>query len=313
MFSLPGERKKILVIGDFIIDHYRMLNPSRVSSEAPVLIFSGSKEEFRFGGAANVAKNLESFGMDVTLCSVIGSEPKMDFGTIKTIFQYSCKKRTTVKERLLSMGQQLMRIDHQDTIPIGKEEADSFVQSIDRSILTSDAVVFSDYAHGTLVPDVVVPIINIAKRNCIPIVVDTKSKDIYKYKGSTIALPNRAESISMLRIEGEVTNEEIASRLLSVMELDAIGLTLGSDGIMLMERTSGPRIFPAYRHDDEVVDVTGAGDTVTAAVAFGLASGLKLDDCMILANVAAGIVVQKLGVATVSPEEINSAFQKIGD
>lgn len=300
--------KRICVIGDLIIDHYRILSAARLSPEAPVIICSPSEDEYRAGGAANVAKNLEAFGVGhVTLATVVGGKNWVgDVLSFKNpIFVTENARLTTIKERLVTRRQQLMRIDIQENRPISTKSASALVDASYEAIKASDCIIFSDYAHGVCTPDLIDPIMSLAIQDKKSIVVDSKALDtVKKYRGATIALPNSDEAKAMTRLE-DFDDEHVANFLRKNMRLDAAAVTLGRRGIMLSTH-GGTQIYPPL-HDDaktEVVDVTGAGDTVAAMIAACLCLNLPYDTMMRLANVAAGIKVRKMGVATVSPEEI---------
>lgn len=305
--------KKILVVGDFIVDHYRILSPHKLSPEAPVPVFSQERDEYRFGGAGNVANNLASFGCDVRLASIVGEdwhgglESKFPANFARTMFP--CPGRaTTIKERLVTKRQQVTRIDTQRDKKVSAIVAGQFGAKLFPTIPNYDVIVLSDYDHGAMTPSLTIPIIKHAKRAGKKVVVDSKAADTHlKYKGASIMLPNDVESRTMTRRFSEPI-DEVARLMLRVLEMDAIGLTLGPNGILLVDK-EGEELLPAYG-GDEVVDITGAGDTVCAAVSSMLAEGASYREAIEVANVAAGIVVGKMGVATVSVEEILDALSR---
>lgn len=310
---------KILVVGDMIVDHYRNLCPKRISPEAPVIIYEPQTEEWIPGGAGNVASNLLAMGVcNVVLASVVGPDWE-EVSPYKYItgrkpsqtLVIDESRRTTVKERLITSRQQLARIDIQSNQLISTVAAQELLTRVSSLVLDSDVIVFSDYDHGVMVQPVVSSLIALSKSLVKPTVVDSKSKDLAKYKNATIALPNHIEAALMTNMSGS-PKEAIARRLLDEMKLDAVGMTLGPDGILLMRVDGVPKRFPSLGTSELVVDVTGAGDTVTAAVAIGLGTGMTYDDAMVLANVAAGVVVQKRGVATTTLEEVLAAAKAYG-
>lgn len=311
------KHKTFCVIGDVIVDHYRVVTPTRISPEAPVMIFDPVREHKVPGGVANVANNLMSMcgsAESVVLFSVVGQDwgqvTDTGFLSCRTRLQYQPDRLTTVKERIVAKNQQIMRIDRQSNRTADMQYIDSLARDILDFLPQADVVVFSDYKQGVMTESLVSRIITEARRMGIPMVVDSKSVDtICKYKGSTIALPTGTEAKSFSGMPQDLSLEDTAIYLLKQMELDAIGLTMGKDGIMFASSSTGPVIYPPLAEDleEEVVDVTGAGDTVTAAVAMGLAMAWPYDRIIKLANVAAGIVVRKAGVATASWEEIEAA------
>lgn len=310
--------KRICVIGDLIVDHYRILSPKRLSPEAPVVIFEQDQENFLPGGAANVVANLTALNVgSVHLLSVCGSiNPKaydaLNYRDSKLIVVNEKDRLTTVKERIITRRQQIARIDHQSDQPIKIKTAEAILKYGKEAIEEADAIVFSDYDHGVCIPELVRPIMEIAARNSAPVIVDSKAKDtILKYKGATIALPNMDEARLMTKLD-DFEDEQVARFLMRTMNLKAAAITLGPRGIILATPDE-TRIFPPLHQDvieKEVVDVTGAGDTVAATVAIGLVSQMAYPEIMKLANITAGIKVQKRGVATVSEKEIIQTIEQ---
>jgi len=325
--------KTILVVGDFIVDYYRILRPKRLSPEAPVVIFEPEKEEFRLGGAGNVAGNVAALGGRVVLCCGVGEDyaswrVSSSFWTegdlkaslsppFETLFVPCPSRKTTIKERLVTRRQQIARIDMQSNDVACREWGCDAAARVIPLVSRADIVVFSDYDHGMMIPSFVNPILEKAVSLGKKVVVDSKAMDtVGKYKGASIVLPNNVEVRVFTGME-HADNLGIATYLLASMRLEAVGLTLGPDGIGLYRRWDDGTIMylhdPATaQRDGEVLDVTGAGDTVTAAVACALATGRSYEDAIRLANVAAGVVVRKLGVATASPEEIRQEMRKNG-
>lgn len=323
--NLDGlENKKFCVIGDLIVDHYRYLRATRLSPEAPVAIFKPVSEEWLPGGAANVANNLTAMGADVTLCSVVGPDwpgirKHMKPQQYRENFVVDLEGRmTTIKERLVSKSQQIARIDIQNDAEVSDKAADALVSVAKAAIEAADVIVFSDYDHGVMRGEAVVAMVVAAGDK--PTVVDTKAPNsIIKYRDCTIALPNHTEARVIADLADDFDEEDVAKFILRTMRLRAIGLTLGPKGILLVtneqhgtdmvrSNVKATLFPPLTQKADEVVDVTGAGDTVTAAVAAGLALGMPYDETMRLANAAAGVVVMKRGVATASVEEIARAL-----
>jgi len=312
-------RKKFCVIGDMIVDHYRIIEPTRISPEAPVLIFGLRKEYKVPGGAGNVANNL--LGLlggkgDVVICSIVGHDwdevagRDHDFLPCRKVLVKNPSRRTTVKERLVTSRQQVARIDLQQIGHHDPELVDELCALALAEVRDSDAVILSDYDHGVMSPGLVRPIIAYAESVGVPVVVDSKSPDtVSKYSGSTIALPTKQEIqhfIGMSREDLAGGDEDLAVAVLERMSLQAVGMTMGKDGIFLASRDAKPERYPALAEDPEndVVDVAGAGDTVTATVALCLAHLTGFAEAIMLANVAAGTVVLKSGVVAASGDEV---------
>jgi D-beta-D-heptose 7-phosphate kinase/D-beta-D-heptose 1-phosphate adenosyltransferase len=302
--------KKICVVGDFILDHYRMLSPKRLSPESPTIIFKETRDEYRMGGAGNVLNNLVALGAAARLLTVVGPSPLPCALPAGTIVAGDASRETTIKERLVTSRQQLMRIDHQAERPISASVAEKLLRDGMPALKEADAIVFSDYAHGAMIPELVRPIMEMAKATKKPTVVDSKARDtISKYCGCTIALPNMDEAKDMTGLH-EFEEEDVAKYVLRALKCEALAVTLGPRGIMFLDSVVGaPKMYPALNKnvEQEVADVTGAGDTVAAIVVAALSVGMPYDTVMRLANIAAGIKVQKSGVATVSPQEIEAA------
>lgn len=313
------KKKKFMVVGDVLVDYYRIVRATRVSPEAPVMIVEPVEEHTRPGGAANVVANLLAMGAgQVCLASVVGK----DYDALENfafpgedVLYRSAGRQTTIKERIVTKRQQLLRIDRQTRLPILEEEADRLFESIiERQF---DVLVLSDYDHGVMLDGLAKQLVDTASDKGIPTIVDSKARNtLDKYSGCTIALPNSKEAKGFSTFNhGELganwSDREIVEHMRSWLWADAVGMTMGPDGILLCthEKTE---LFPPLEPDvkDEVVDVTGAGDTVTAAVAAGIALRFPYDKAIRLANVAAGIVVQKMGVATASAEEIAKFMEK---
>lgn len=308
--------KRICVVGDLVIDHYRTVTAKRVSPEAPVLIVKPEANEFLPGGAANVVANLCAFGVgSVHLVTAAGQQNQEVFDKLalpgSPIVSYEADRMNTVKERIVTRRQQLLRIDHQSGRPIKSETSDALFKAALTALSNADAIVFSDYDHGVCVPSLISPILSMAAAAGIPTIVDSKAKDtLTKYRGATIALPNMDEAKAMTKLE-EFEDGDIARYFIRYMKLQAAGITLGPKGILLCTQDE-IKTYPPLHKDEakEVTDVTGAGDTVAATVAIGLATKMSYDEIMKLANVAAGIKVQKRGVATVSEREIVQAIEQ---
>ena len=305
---------RILVVGDMALDCYRVMRAKRLSSEAPVVIFSQERAETRPGCAANVANNLHALGCKVKLISCVGTdwhsyEDEVDFQF--PVDLVVCNRKTTVKERIITSKQQIARIDLQSDECISYSESRKVFEKALSLIDDFDVLLFSDYDHGSLTPSIT----NFLSREFLSkgkrIVVDSKALDSFvKYEGASIMLPNDAESRVMTGMK-DAPIRDVADNLRIRMRLGAIGVTLGAKGILLLDGEK-EEIFPPYG-DDEVVDITGAGDTAAAAVALGLALGAPTEDAIRLANIMGGLVVMKRGVATVGPREVEDAIEEISN
>ncbi|HLD88591.1 MAG TPA: D-glycero-beta-D-manno-heptose-7-phosphate kinase [Candidatus Nanoarchaeia archaeon] len=308
---------RILVIGDVMLDKYIYGTVSRISPEAPVPIIHASRESFAPGGAANVAKNISSFGGTVYLLGIVGADSSstvldaiLKKEKIRTVFVRDKSRPTIVKLRMLGHNQQLLRVDYENSELIHKDIEKEAIRKITLLIKKVDAVVVSDYAKGILTENLMRSIISISGKNNKPVVVDPKPvhKEIFRH--TTVITPNNKEASEMSGIpeKDDKSVFEIGKKL--VEELDSnIIITRGEKGMMLFEKNSSV-ITNIPTQAREVYDVTGAGDTVVAILTLSLCSGANLKEAASLANYAAGIVVGKIGTATTTAEELRSRLKE---
>ncbi|RKX23817.1 MAG: bifunctional heptose 7-phosphate kinase/heptose 1-phosphate adenyltransferase [Candidatus Zixiibacteriota bacterium] len=305
---------KFLVIGDLILDKYIWGAAERISPEAPIPIVKVDREETRLGGAGNVVNNLISLGCHVQIASVVGSDEAgtelkqllQRQGVATAGIQRDSKRTTTCKTRIIAGHQQLVRLDHEDCILVDSFQEDQLLEFVDKVLGDVDVVLVSDYLKGVLSDRTLGEIIRISKKHSRPVVVDPKGKDFSRYKGVTLLTPNQREA--EWATGGEILNHDsllvIGESLYHDLELGALLITRGSRGMSLFTEDQPTHLATEAR---EVYDVSGAGDTVLSLCAVGLAGGLPLTDSAELANLAAGIVVGKVGTATVSPAELLTA------
>jgi D-beta-D-heptose 7-phosphate kinase / D-beta-D-heptose 1-phosphate adenosyltransferase len=303
---------KVLIVGDVMLDRYWYGVTHRVSPEAPVPIVKVAQEEERPGGAGNVALNVASLGVTTALIAVVGADPDakklkhfLTSAGIQFDFQVSQSKPTITKLRVISRHQQLLRMDFEEIFT--QEDGDTLEQRVINALPHIDVVVLSDYAKGTLQD--CQKIIGLAKAAGVPVLVDPKGTDFTRYRGASLLTPNIAEFEAVV---GHCESEaELISRGLLLLErlaIDALLVTRGEHGMTLLRPHHQAINLPARAR--EVFDVTGAGDTVIAVLAAALASGQGLPEAVGLANVAAGIVVGKLGASTVSIPELHRAIHR---
>jgi rfaE bifunctional protein kinase chain/domain len=296
---------RVLVVGDVMLDRYWFGEVSRISPEAPVpVVLIGAQEE-RPGGAANVARNCAALGAHVRLLSVVGRD---ESGT--RLAQLVAKEgvhaklhrdpslQTTQKLRVIGRQQQLLRIDF-ETAP-SREVLASKLADFEEALPECDVVILSDYGKGGLTH--ITRMIRLARAARKPVLVDPKGEDYSRYKGATIVTPNRAELRQVIGSwKSEKDLDRRAQGLRRALGLEALLLTRSEEGMSLFRAGRSLRVKAVER---EVYDVSGAGDTVIATVAVMLASGLKLEDAVRVANRAAGIVVGKLGTAVATLDEL---------
>jgi D-beta-D-heptose 7-phosphate kinase/D-beta-D-heptose 1-phosphate adenosyltransferase len=297
---------RVLVVGDVMLDRYWHGDAGRISPEAPVPVVRVTHDEARPGGAANVALNLSSLGAEVTCAGLVGHDSDADLleqtlknHNVNPLFT-RVEHRTITKLRVLSQAHQMIRLDFET--PFDASNAESLAQSVSVDGMT--AVVLSDYAKGSLEPRL---LIQKARQAKIPVVVDPKGTDFERYRGATLLTPNRAEFEAVC---GAWANDqeliEKGRKLINDLDIETILVTRSEQGMTLIARDGSVHQFAATAR--EVADVTGAGDTVIATVAAGLGSGMSMAESAELANRAAGIVVSKLGTATVSGRELERAL-----
>ena len=297
--------KRLLVVGDMMLDRYWFGDATRISPEAPVPVVRVQRTEERLGGAANVALNVRSLGGDVTLMSVIGKDEAgekalqlLEQSGITPRLHIDPNLKTTVKLRLLARQQQVVRIDFEDHP--GSEVLAGLTGEFEGSIGDFDALILSDYGKGGL--DHIAQMIRDAREAGIPILIDPKGSNYDRYRGATLITPNRAELAQVVGTwESEEELTEKAQRLRERLGLKGLLLTRSEEGMTLFNER-GALTVPAQAL--EVYDVSGAGDTVIAVLGTMLAAGMDLEQSVRTANRAGGIVVGKLGTATVSYEEL---------
>ena len=296
---------RLLVVGDVMLDRYWFGDVERISPEAPVPVVKIARSEERPGGAANVARNAAALGVQATLLSATGDDEPADAllrmlaaDGVRTSFLRDAALTTTVKLRVIGRQQQLLRIDF-ETTP-SHELLASKLADFEALLIDTDAVVLSDYGKGGLAH--IATMIGRARAAGKPVLVDPKGEDWDKYRGATLVTPNRGEFRQVAgRWRDEADLERRAQALRRDLELGALLVTRSEEGMSLYS-DGGTLTIPAQAR--EVFDVSGAGDTVIATLGALLAAGAALPDAVAIANRAAGIVVGKLGTATVSPDEL---------
>ncbi len=297
---------RALVIGDAMLDRYWYGAVDRISPEAPVAVVAVGRCEERPGGAANVARNVRALGARCTLFAVTGDDAAAD--TLERFLgeeEIECRLQrdklisTTVKLRVISRNQQLIRLDFD--MQGSKDARAQLMRDYLQRVGHFDVVIVSDYGKGGV--GAIGEMIRAARAAGIPVVVDPKGEDYAPYRGANLLSPNRKEfELVAGRFRDDRELEEKAKALARRLEVGAVVITRGEEGMSLIKADGEVLHYPARAR--EVFDVTGAGDTVIASVGCALAAGGAPEDALHLANVAAGIVVGKLGAATATPEEI---------
>jgi len=307
--------QNVLIIGDVMIDAYLWGNVERISPEAPVPILNIKKRESRLGGAANVALNIKSLGANPILCSVIGKDQHQQLfidllkeSNLTDIGIISSEERiTSVKTRLIGHHQHLFRIDDEDDSPINdkisselKERILGLIKSMNISV-----IIFEDYDKGVIKQDLIESIVSVANEKKIPVVVDPKKRNFLAYKNVQLFKPNVKELKEGLKVEFDHYNHssliDAANKLKSTLNADMVMITLSEQGILLLNNEQA-KISPA--HIRSISDVSGAGDTVISVAALGLAAGMTPIEFSELANLAGGLVCEKVGVVPIDKNEL---------
>ena len=314
MANLNFHSAKVLVLGDVMLDSYYMGSTERISPEAPVPVVKVRSIEHRPGGAANVALNAAALGAQVKLLSVLGDdeacktlEDELHAAGVETAFLKLPGIQTIVKQRILCQNQQLLRLDFEAPLQLTSQQQLLQLNLFKQHLAWANVVVLSDYAKGALRPDVQM-FIQAAKALNIPVLVDPKHRDLNIYRGATLITPNLKEFKEVVGdIQAEHELVEKGMELVKRCDLGALLVTRGGEGMTLLERDCPEYYLPACGR--EVFDVTGAGDTVISTIAVALASKYPLATAVELGNAAAGVVIGKLGTATLSVQELQHAIQ----
>ena len=310
MQILKEAKPKILVLGDLMIDHYLWGSCDRISPEAPVQVVDIAKETTVLGGAGNVINNLKALGADVSVTGVIGDDDngeelremlrEIDVDTQNLMIQKG--RKTSKKSRVIAVSQQVLRYDKESKNSIEKESVEKILDSVKKSINEYDALILSDYGKGVLTEELCQSVIALSNANGVKVLVDPKGSDFSKYRGAYLLTPNKKEAqlATGRDIDDEVSLKEALLQLKSECALTVSLITLSEDGIAIYDEKL--KRFPTVAK--EVFDVTGAGDTVIASIAYALSACKNIDETAKFANLAAGVVVGKIGSATVTIDEI---------
>jgi D-beta-D-heptose 7-phosphate kinase/D-beta-D-heptose 1-phosphate adenosyltransferase len=314
-FTYDFSSSRVLVLGDFLIDHYVEGVVERISPEAPVPILKQIEEFYKPGGAANVAVNCRALGATVHLISVVGffsdehfydkMLKKYDLDGFNLI--HDTTKEAIVKTRFTSNGHHILRLDKEKITPLSSAIKELVLKRVKALIQNIDVIVFSDYAKGFFDPTLIQQIVHMANSNEVKVLVDPKGGNFSKYQGCFLVKPNLKEAIKAATAEEHDNLTHIAKVLLDQSKSRYILITRSSDGMSLFDSSLQEVHFPALKK--EVVDVVGAGDTAISLVAVALASGHTIEEAVGISNIGASIVVSKKGCATVTVEELIQSIQ----
>ncbi len=311
------KKARILIVGDIMLDEYIWGQVERISPEAPIQVVEVRKVTHVPGGAANVANNISALWGQVHMIGVTGEDQEktiltngmMERGINPILFT---EERPTIRKvRVMGQGQQLLRIDYELRSHISGKTTRRIIERVASLIGDIDCIVISDYAKGIVTRDLVKDLISVAEPCNVPIIVDPKPRNMKYFRGVNLVTPNHKEASIYASIEEE--NEEdlvkIGRKMVRQLGSNCL-ITRGEKGMSLFEEDGGILHVPTTARN--VYDVTGAGDTVIAVVALSVASGADYPDAAAIANYAAGVVVGKLGTATVSQEELQEVLERHG-
>lgn len=317
--AMPQAR--LLIVGDVMLDQFIVGQVSRISPEAPVPVVAFERDEYRAGGAANVALNARALGAAVDLVGLVGADEAAD--RLRSVLSAAGigahglitddKRRTTTKVRIVTMrNQQVARVDYESDQPAAAAIEDALTERVEAMLPQSDAVVVSDYLKGAITRRLMAAIVSRAQERGVPVLVDPKIPHLDFYAAATLVTPNHheAEVAAHLRIRSDEDARRAAELFRQRARCDGVLITRGEHGMWLScDGVEGP--LPAAAR--EVADVTGAGDTVIATLALAIAGGATAAEAARLANLAAGVAVGKFGPATVTVDEITRALSDGSD
>ncbi len=309
--------RTIVVLGDVMLDEFVWGNVTRISPEAPVPVVDIRRESAHLGGAANVLANLVALGAKACVIGVIGQdsagerlrESLAEASPLQLDEHLVVDKSrpSTVKTRIIAHSQLVVRADRELRTPVSAQTEDRIIAALKEAIKNADAFVVSDYDKGVVTPRILAAILPLAYER-MPVLIDPKLRNVLSYRPATLVTPNHHEALRMANLEEDSDGglHRAAQVLREKLDCDAVLITRGDRGMMLLERDGDPVYVETTAR--EVYDVTGAGDTVIASLAAGLAVGASIFEAADLANHAAGIVVGKVGTATASPGELLASF-----
>jgi rfaE bifunctional protein kinase chain/domain len=309
----------IVVVGDLMLDIYLTGAVQRISPEAPVPVVHVHEERSALGGAGNVAANVLQLGASCDVIGFVGGDvageqirqaiEALPGAPVRARLVTGTERPTTTKTRVMARKQQVVRFDRENDHDLHPEAVEQLCQLVGESVGGADVLVLEDYNKGVLTPEVIRAAITTARAASVPIVVDPKFRHIFEYHGATVFKPNAFELTSALGVPIRPADDAWLEEARSRFDCTHLLVTLGEDGMVVRSSDGSTLRIPALAR--EVYDVSGAGDTVTAAVAVALGAGATIREATLLANLAAAIEVGKPGVATVSPDELREIVARV--
>lgn len=304
--------RAVIVFGDVMLDEFVWGDVTRISPEAPVPVVDVRRESVRLGGAANVVANLRALGVEALLVGIIGRDRAgervraelREADANDELLVVDATRPTTTKTRIIAHSQLVVRTDRELRAPVTAEIEEQLIGLLKRALRHADAFIVSDYEKGAVTPRTLSQVLPLAHNASVPVLIDPKFRNFDSYRPATLVTPNHHEALRLTNgdDDSEAGIAQAARAIQSRLGCRAVLVTRGERGMILLEEEANPICVPTVAR--EVYDVTGAGDTVIAALGAGLAAGASLLEAAMLANHAAGVVVGKVGTATASPEEI---------
>lgn len=313
-------RKKVVVLGDMMLDSYQWGMVDRISPEAPVPVIAIDREEYRLGGAANVALNLTALGAEAYPIGVVGSESNARI--MRKLFkQHKLEaeglitekgRKTTIKTRILAVNQQIVRIDIEDNSWISTDTENEILSKLAPRIKIADLMIIEDYNKGLLSERLIAETLSLCKAHQVPVAVDPKQKNFFSYQAVDIFKPNYLELQNNLGVKFESEEDflEAAVQSLDLLKCKYLVVTHGAKGMYIFSKDTPVQHLPSFAR--EVYDVSGAGDTVISALALAYSAGAEIRQAASFANHAAAVVCGKLGTATASSQEILASYETHG-
>ena len=309
---------KVLVFGDIMLDRYWWGTVSRISPEAPVPVVNLDKTSLAAGGAANVAANVAGLGAKPYLIGIIGDDDEgkyfpeiLNKSGISADHLVKVKNRpTTVKTRIIAHSQQIARLDHESNSELEPDEEELVWKKLESVLNEIHIIIVSDYAKGIITKNILARLIKKCKKKNIKIFVDPKGKNYSKYKGVTLLTPNKKEAAEACKLDESHKNlvANAGKQLISEIETEMLLITQGEDGMTLFEKKKKPFHIKALAKN--VYDVTGAGDTVIATLAVAIGAGIRATEAAEIANISAGIVIEKMGTTAIQLDELSEELKK---
>jgi D-glycero-beta-D-manno-heptose-7-phosphate kinase len=311
--------RRIIVLGDLMLDEFIWGEVRRVSPEAPVPIVEVKRETWNLGGAANVIANLLALGVQTIPIGIVGVDDSAqlirrrlaEVGAENSRLVSDPSRPTTRKTRIVAHSQQMIRADRESRVPIAPEMEDRIISVFSDALKDADAVIISDYDKGLLTPRLLSATIAATHEQDKIVCLDPKIRNFLHYRGVDCITPNQleAERVTNIEITDEESLRSAAHRIRQMLDCKSVLITLGERGMGLLNVKGSMLQIPTVAR--QVYDVTGAGDTVIAVLTLALASGADLEEAAVIANHAAGVVVSKIGTATISPTELSIALQDL--